>query len=182
MSEEKIVSNNDEMQLNKKEARSVNLGRHQAQCTVCSSPYREQIEEEFINWGYTRTIGEASGVSRDSIYRHAHALDLFNKRQKNVKFVLEKIMERVNWAPVSASQIVSAFQAYVKFISSEKGTEPAQGTNPKELLERMSQEEREAFARDGSLPDWFSGGKGATPGDGQESEKEVQVTETKMVQ
>jgi hypothetical protein len=46
----------------------------------------------------------------------------------------------------------------------------------------MSKEEREAFARDGSLPDWFSRAIGATPGDGQEAEKDSQVTENQRVQ
>ena len=46
-----------------------------------------------------------------------------------------------------------------------------QSTDPKKLLERMSKEEREAFARDGSLPDWFSGAIGSTPSDGQKGEK-----------
>jgi hypothetical protein len=51
-------------------------------------------------------------------------------------------------------------------------TEQAQGADFKKLLERMSPEEREAFARDGSLPEWFSIAKAATPSDGQEGEKE----------
>jgi hypothetical protein len=46
----------------------------------------------------------------------------------------------------------------------------------------MSKEEREAYARDGSLPDWFSRAIGATPSDGQEGEKESEVTETKRLQ
>ena len=95
---------------------------------------------------------------------------------------LEKIIERVDWTPTNGSVILSAIQAYVKLNSSGKGTEQAQGTNPKDLLERMSKEEREAFVRDSSLPDWFSRAKGATPSDGQEGEKGSQVTETTRVQ
>jgi hypothetical protein len=70
----------------------------------------------------------------------------------------------------------------VKLNSLGQGTEQAQGTNLKKLLERMSKGEREAFARNGSLPEWISKAKGATPSDGQDGEKESQVTETKQLQ
>jgi len=95
---------------------------------------------------------------------------------------LEGIIERVDFTPMNGSVIVSAIKAYAKINSVEQGVEQAQGTNPKELLERMSKEEREAFVRDGSLPEWFSVAIGATPGDGREEEKESQVTETKGLQ
>jgi hypothetical protein len=49
---EEIGSVNDEKQIQNKEGGGVNLGRHQAQCKICSSPYRQQIEEKFMDWGY----------------------------------------------------------------------------------------------------------------------------------
>lgn len=178
---EEIVSN-DRKQLKDNEGGSVNLGRHQAQCSVCLHPQRQEIEEYFINWGSTAHISRLYGPSRDSMYRHAHAFGLFNKRRANITMALEKIIEGVDWTVISASVVVSAVKALAKINSAGKGTEPAQATDPKKLLERMSQEEREAFARDGSLPDWFSSGEGATPGDSQKGEKESEVTETKRVQ
>ena len=161
---------------------SVNLGRHQAQCTIYSSPYRQQIEEEWISWHSPAHFEKAFDVSRDALYRHAHALDLFSKRQRNISMALEKIIERVDWTPVSGSQIISAIQTYMKLNSTGKGTKQAQGTSPKELLERMSKEEREAFVRDGSLPEWFSRAKGATLGESQEEGQESQVPEPKGLQ
>ena len=161
---------------------SVNLGRHESQCTICSSPCRQAIEEAFIGWGSTELIGKKYDVSRDAQYRHAHALGLFGKRQRNIRMALEGIIERADFTPMNGSVIVSAIKAYAKINSVEQGVEQAQGTNPKELLERMSKEEREAFVRDGSLPEWFSVAIGATPGDGWEEEKESQVTETKGLQ
>ncbi|MGA2608317.1 MAG: hypothetical protein ABSH01_12780 [Terriglobia bacterium] len=174
---------NDEKQLKDKEDGSVNLGRHQAQCSICLSSYRQQIDELFVDWASPSLIAEQyNGLSRDSLYRHAHACDLFSKRKKNIGMALEKIIERVDNLPMAGSQVVSAIQTYVKLNSPGKGTEWAKGTNPKELFERMSKEEREGFARDGSLPDWFSNGIGATLSDSQEGEKESQVTETKRLQ
>jgi hypothetical protein len=182
MTEEKIGSVNDEKQVQAKEGGVVNLGRHQAQCTICSSPYRRQIEEDFIGWGSTELIAKQYGVSRDAQYRHAHAFGLFGKRKKNIEIALEKIIERPDFVPMNGSVIFSALKAYMKLNGSGQGTEQAQGINPKELFGRMSPEERQAFARDGALPEWFSGTKAATPSDIQEGEKESEVTETKGVQ
>jgi hypothetical protein len=95
---------------------------------------------------------------------------------------LEKIIERVDWTPGSGSQIISAIQTYIKLNSTGKGTKQVQGTRPKELLDRMSREEREAFVRDGSLPNWFSRAKGATLGKSQEERQESQVPEPKGLQ
>jgi hypothetical protein len=46
----------------------------------------------------------------------------------------------------------------------------------------MSQAEREAFAPDGSLPDWLSGEADATGNDGQEGPKTGEVTESQRLQ
>ena len=183
MTEEKIGSVTDERQVQDKEGGGVNLGRHQAQCAICLSSYRQQIDELFIDWVSPHLITKQfSGISRDSVYRHAHACDLFSKRKKNIGMALEKIIERADYMSMTGSQVVSAIQTYVKLNSLGQGTEQAQGANPKKLLERMSKAEREAFARDGSLPEWISKAKGATPSDGQDGEKESQVTESKQLQ
>jgi len=177
------IGSNDRKQLKGNEVGGVNLGRHQAQCSICLSSYRQQIDELFIDWVSPYLIAKQyTGISPDSVYRHAHACDLFGKRRANILMALEKIIEGADRTPMEGSQIVSAIKIYVKLIGSGKGPEHVQATDPKKLLERMSQEEREAFARDGSLPDWFSSGEGATPGDSQEGEKESEVTETKRVQ
>jgi hypothetical protein len=174
--------NNNEKQLKDNEARSVSLGRHKSQCSICNHPNCSEIEECWIDWRHICHIESVYHVSRDAIYRHMHALDLFKERQRNIRGALERIIEEVGAVSPSASGVVSAIQAYVKLNSAEQATEQAQGMNPQKLLERMSQEEREAFARDGSLPGWFSRAIGATSSDGQEGEKESQVTETKRVQ
>jgi hypothetical protein len=169
-------------QLKDEEARSVNLGRHQAQCTICLHPCRQEIEEQWINWWYVNHISRDYGVTRDALYRHAHAFDLFSKRRRNIRAALEQIIERVNPTIMNGSVILSAIKEYVKMNSAEQRVEQVQGSNLKKSLERMSKEEREAFVRDGSLPNWFSSPKGATPSDSQAGEKESEVTDTKRLQ
>ena len=37
---------------------TVNIGRHQAQCSVCKHPERDEIELAWIEWGYTNGIAQ----------------------------------------------------------------------------------------------------------------------------
>ena len=171
-------------QLTDEGAGRVNLGRHMSQCSICQSSDREDIEEAFVNWGFTNDIAKQYGVSRDAIYRHAHAFDLFRKRTRNIKRALEPIIERgenVKYG-FTPGAFVSAIRAYAAIVRQEQQDEPVQAPNFKQLFARMSQEERDAFARDASLPEWFSAAIGATADDGEEGEEASQVTETTRVQ
>jgi hypothetical protein len=172
----------DEKELKGNEGGGVNLGRHQAQCTICSSPYREEIEQEWISWRATYSLAEQFGFTRYAIYRHAHALDLFKKRQRNIRMALERMIEAMEYAQITCPAVISAVKEYVKMTGAEQGKENQQGADLKNLFERMSKEEREAFVCDGSLPNWFSSPKGATPSDSQAGEKESEVTDTKRLQ
>jgi hypothetical protein len=54
---------------------------------------------------------------RATVYRHAHALGLFSKRQRNVRAALERIIEKAGEVDVSASAVVAAVQVYSKINS-----------------------------------------------------------------
>jgi truncated hemoglobin YjbI len=136
----------------------------------------------FLDYVHPGHIEYVFKVSRDALYRHARALDLSSKRKKNTLRVLERIMEQVDVTSPTASAVVSAVLAHAKLSGWGQETETAQGVNPKAWLQRMSQAEREAFARDGSLPDWLSGAADATANDGQEGPKTGEVTESQRLQ
>ncbi|MFZ0339890.1 MAG: hypothetical protein WAL45_17810, partial [Terracidiphilus sp.] len=74
------------MRQQRKPDESVSLGRHQRNCSVCGHKQREEIESAFIGWRSPAAIAEEYGLAdRTSVYRHAHALGLFPKRQKNIR-------------------------------------------------------------------------------------------------
>ena len=81
----------------------VSLGRHEFHCSVCAHSRRQEIEQEWISWGNTSRIARKYRVSRDSIYRHALALDLFSKRQRNIRKALERIIEQAENRRFSAA-------------------------------------------------------------------------------
>ena len=70
------------------------ISRHEAHCTVCKRPDRAEIEEKYINWQSRIRLEEEYGLPRDSLYRHAKALSLNDRRQSNLIGALETIIER----------------------------------------------------------------------------------------
>ena len=46
-----------------KRSRSVNLGRHAAECKICAHPLREEIERDFINWRSPAAIAKQYELS-----------------------------------------------------------------------------------------------------------------------
>lgn len=90
-------------------APAVSLGRHKRCCTVCRHAQRAAIEEDFLLWRSPDDITEEYGLAhRSSIYRHAHATGLIHRRRRNLRWVLERIMEQVDDVPVNAGSILNA--------------------------------------------------------------------------
>jgi hypothetical protein len=141
---------------------TVSLGRHKRNCSVCAHQQREEIESAFIGWRSPAAIAEDYGLAdRASVYRHAHALGLFQKRQRNVRTALERIIEKAGEVDVTASAVVAAVQAYAKINSAGEWIDRTETTSMNDLFDRMSTQELEAYAQTGALPSWFKGTVGA---------------------
>ena len=134
----------------------VSLGRHRRNCTICRNPRRDEIEHDFVGWRSPAIIVEEFGLAdRSSIYRHAHAFDLLAKRQRNIRAALERIIEQADQVEVTAAVIVAAVQAYSKINAAGQWVERAETTNLNDLFDRMTFDELESYAREGTLPEWF---------------------------
>jgi hypothetical protein len=142
--------------------------RHETNCKVCSHPEREEIETQFIGWGQTSKLAEEFGLSRDSIYRHAHALGLFEKRRRNLRAALERIVEQADSVEVSASSVVAAAQALAKINAAGQWVDRTEAVNLNALFERMTADELQRYAEKGDLPEWFRQTVGATRIDSEE--------------
>jgi len=133
------------------------LNRHKAQCTICIHEKCAEIETAFVHWESPAQIVVTYGlVDRTTVYRHAHALGLFEKRKRNVRAALERIIERAGEVEATAAAVVAAVQAYAKITTEGQWVERSKHLNLNELFDRMSKDELEAYARDGKLPAWFT--------------------------
>jgi len=156
--------------------KQVNIGRHTANCGICKHPQREEIERKFLAWVGPADIAEEYGLGdRTTVYRHGVALNLYDKRRRNVRAALEHIIEKAGGVDVNAAAVVAAVQAYAKINAAGEWIDRSETINMNQLFERMSNTELEAYARDGKLPDWFTATVGArdaelpaTASDGQE--------------
>jgi len=147
--------------------KSVNLGRHEYQCTICSHSQRGEIEQAFVDWVSPSRVARQHSVSRDSIYRHAHALGLMEKRDRNLRAALYPIIERAGEVKVNAPAVVTAITALARINSRGQWVERTENVDLNDLFERMTNEELDAYARDGVLPKWFDATSGATRTGGQ---------------
>lgn len=144
------------MKANGQGKKNVSLGRHAAECKICRHAQRKQIERDFIDWLSPARIVEQYGVrNRASVYRHAHALGLMEKRARNVRAALEKIIEHAGDVEVTSAAVVSAVSAYARINATGQWVERTEHVDLNALFERMSAAELKAYAEDGTLPEWF---------------------------
>jgi hypothetical protein len=150
----------------------VSLGRHRRNCTICRHPQLHEIEHDFVSWRSPASIAAEFGLAdRSSIYRHANAFGLFVKRQRNVRAALEHIIEKAVEVDATASAVVAAVQAYSKINAAGQWIDHSESVNLNELFERMTTIELEAYAREGSLPQWFTRAVPATATHSHEDRK-----------
>jgi hypothetical protein len=147
------------------------LGRHRRTCSVCHHTKCAEIESGFIAWRSPAAITEEYSLSdRSSIYRHAHALGLFGKRQRNIRAALERIIEKAGEVEVTAASVVAAVQAYSKINGEGRWIDRSETVDLNELFDRMTRQQLEAYAHDGMLPGWFTDAKaGKEPDDSKQN-------------
>jgi hypothetical protein len=154
-------------------AKKLSLGRHRRACSMCAHPECPEIEAAFVSWRSPADIAKEFGLAdRATVYRHAHAFGLFEKRQRNVRAALEHIIEQAAKVEVTASAVVAAIQAYAKLNSNGQWVERTEQVNLNDLFARMSTAELDAYARESVLPAWFEATvgsqRGATVGESNE--------------
>jgi hypothetical protein len=149
---------------------TVNLGRHRRNCTVCGHAQCAEIEADFVGWRSPAAIAEEYGLAdRASVYRHANALGLSDKRKRNVRAALERIIEKAGDVDVTASAVVAAVQAYSKINAAGQWIDRTEQVSLNDLFDRMSSDELEQYAQHGTLPKWFEAAAvSATGGDSRE--------------
>lgn len=103
----------------------VDIPHHQYRCAVCKHSQRAAIEEAFIRWHNVTWIKDDFKLpNRNSIYRHAHAFGLFERRRANLRYALEHIIEEAERVRPTASAVIDAVRAYAHIDSDGYWIEP----------------------------------------------------------
>ncbi|MHB8411054.1 MAG: hypothetical protein ACYDDI_03810, partial [Candidatus Acidiferrales bacterium] len=105
--------------------RVANLARHAAKCGVCNHPSRAAIEFDFLNWRNPFDLVRNYRLRNlSTIYRHAHATGLFSRRRLNLRFALERIVERVGEVPVTANAVIRSIRAITRINDAGEWVDP----------------------------------------------------------
>jgi len=131
------------------EGQSASLRRHQSQCSICSHPQRQEIEEAWLGWANTTALADEFRLSRHALYRHMHVLGLFQERQKRVRRLYEKILERTDLTSFSGSDLLKALKGYVALCEKEE-TKQAASRPTQEVVDPVSAQEAAGSAESGS--------------------------------
>ena len=105
--------------------RETPLERHQRKCAVCHHAEREAIEDLFTHWHTPSQLAYEYDLDLRSIYRHAHATGLLRARRRNLRCVLEHILEDAMRVQVTSDSVVRAVRAYTCLTSDNRWIEPA---------------------------------------------------------
>jgi hypothetical protein len=105
-----------------------------------------------VNWECTTLLAHKYALSRDAIYRHMRELGLFKERQKGIKFLYEKVLERGDTITFTGANFLKTLAAYTALLEREEakqaGTDASQ-----EISCPMSDQESEMLAEDEPLPE-----------------------------
>lgn len=103
---------------------------HRRQCSICNHPEREGLEEEFLRWENPYNTALDYGVKERAIYRHAHALRLFDKRERNIRYALGHVIQRLDSIDISSDAAIRAVRLFTRLSQQGEFVEPSAHESP----------------------------------------------------
>jgi hypothetical protein len=101
------------------------LARHRRKCSVCRHRDRDAIEQDFLSWRSPDQIAANYGIAdHSSIYRHAHATGLFDRRALTIRLALCPIVEQAMTVEVTANSVIRAIELLAKLDADGRMTPP----------------------------------------------------------
>lgn len=104
--------------------RETSREHHQRHCAICCRDDRELIEEEFLHWHNPDNIAFDYKIGARSVYRHAHAMGLFARRDANLRFALAGIIQRAHNFKGTADSVIRAVRAYTRVTAAGEWIDP----------------------------------------------------------
>jgi hypothetical protein len=103
----------------------VNISRHRRLCVICNHDDRYAIDQAFLEWRRPIDIKQEFRLpDRRCVSRHARATGLFEKRARNLRAGLEKVIEESTIRPPSADSIIRAVRVYGCLDANGRWVEP----------------------------------------------------------
>jgi hypothetical protein len=91
------------------------LSRHRRKCAICAHSQREAIEDAFSRYESPAAIAEQFNLGdRRQVYRHAQALGLFVRRNRNLSASLGLFIEKSDRLIPTFTNFLHAAEKYAK--------------------------------------------------------------------
>jgi hypothetical protein len=91
------------------------LSRHRRKCAICAHSQRQAIEDAFSRFESPACIAERFNLGdRRQVYRHAQALGLFVRRNRNLGASLGLLLEKSDRLIPTVTNFLSAAEKYAK--------------------------------------------------------------------
>jgi hypothetical protein len=111
--------------------------RHKRKCAICHHREREAIDEAFLQWLHPHQIvNDFNLPGRSALYRHADATGLLALRRRRMHRVLDRIIERVDSAPITGNNVLRAIILNTRFTDDGVYVEPPKRTEIAYINER----------------------------------------------
>ena len=148
--------------MGKDRRKTVSLGRHKRNRSVCAHQKRIEIEADFVSWRSLAAIAEEWFGRSNQRLPPRPCIRPLCQTAAQCSPALERIIEKAGEVDATAASVAAAVQAYSKINAQGQWIERSESVNLNELFDRMTTAELEAYAQDGRLPQWFTNAIGAT--------------------
>jgi hypothetical protein len=101
------------------------IDRHDRKCAICHHPERADLEEDFLNWRNADLLRKRYKLPNyRTIYRHARATGLYQRRRENLRFAAELLIEDVDQARPGPDTILRAINTCARLNDRGQWVEP----------------------------------------------------------
>jgi len=139
----------------KKRVKTVDPERHSRQCHVCARADCAEIDRAVIAWHSVTQVARQYGISRQVLTRHITGKGLIALREKNVKPVFMRVIEKglARLRKVSVRDVIAAAIAVAKLDKEGQWVNRSEVT-VEHYLPRMSAVELQELADRKVIPEW----------------------------
>jgi hypothetical protein len=128
---------------------------HTPRCKTCARPDCAEIDRAVIEWHSVSQVARQFRISRQALTRHIAGKELIAARQRNVKPVFMRVIEKglARLGKVSVRDVIAAASAVAKLDQDGHWIDRSQVT-VEHYLPKMTADELKDLAEQKVIPEW----------------------------
>jgi hypothetical protein len=129
--------------------------RHERQCHICARPDCAEIDKAVVDWHAIAVLVRQYGIPRQSLARHIAGKGLIAERERNVRPVFMRVIEKglARIQKVGVRDVIAAAIAVAKLNEGGRWVDRSQ-IAVEHYLPRMTSSELQALRDRQEIPEW----------------------------